>query len=191
MTQNLLSTITDEYAKYWTSIHGKLFPYEWARNFLSVRPLRRTCSKACWMSDSAWTEWKSFSLPRPEFVAWRPDSTPSVESSLTTLGIKLRPRPGSQQYETNTAALKNVQQLRISKSLTCDELRDELTLLPETAWTPSLSSVFATTASRGFGKTFLRSSVLDSSRPPWIGDREMTFVHRVRKNTVTTSWRPT
>lgn len=178
---DLLSTTTDEYAKFWNSTGGKLSNYEWMRNFHSVQPLRWYCSNACWLSDSAWTEWKSFSLPRPEFVAWLPDSTPPAESWQMMLGIKPQPWHGNRQYETNTAVQKNVQQLRISKSLICDELREKLTTLPASAWTPSLSSVFVTTASRAFGKTSWQSSALDSSRPRWIGDQEIFEIFRTKK----------
>lgn len=101
--------------------------YEWLRNYLAVMPLRARCWTRCWMSDAAWTEWKSYSRPRYNCVAFFPGSTPYSVFRSTTLGTKSLFASAVQQHEMSIQAQKNVARLRISKSLTCDDWNERLT----------------------------------------------------------------
>ncbi len=116
--------------------------YEWVRNYHGLMQLRVSCWKHCWMSDAGWTEWKNYSRPRWNYVAWLPGSTLYAVFRSTTLGTRSLFVNGSQQFETNIQALKNVQRLRTSKSLTCDELNAWLTSTSGSAKKPSRQSVY-------------------------------------------------
>lgn len=93
--------------------------YEWVRRYQGLTQLRKHCSIVCWTSDSAWIEWKNSLVTPFEFGLSRIGSTPLVASWLTTLGMRWQFNNDSHLFETNTAVLKNVLRLRISKSLTC------------------------------------------------------------------------
>lgn len=100
--------------------------YEWVRNWCGLMYLRESCSRACWMSDAAWTEWRNYSLPRFNYVAWLPESTPFWIFRSATLGTLSLFSSASTRYEMSSLALKNVRRLRTSKSLTSDALNVEL-----------------------------------------------------------------
>lgn len=102
--------------------------YEWGRNYLGLMPLRASCTNACWLSERAWTEWSHYSLPRYNYVAWLPGSTPLPIFRSATLGTRSLFVSANQQHEMSTQARKNVQQLQISKCLICDESNVTLTV---------------------------------------------------------------
>lgn len=79
------------------------------------------------MSDAAWTEWKSYWLPRFNYVAFLPARIPFSVFKSTTLGTRSLFVSGEQQHETSSQVQKNVLRLRISKSLTCDDWNERLT----------------------------------------------------------------
>ncbi len=157
--------------------------YEWARNYHGLTPLRASCSTHCWMSDAAWTEWKNYSRPRWNYVAWLPGSTPHCVFKSMTLGTRSLFVSGSQQYETNIQALKNVQRLRTSKSLTCDDLNARLSCTSGSATRPSRQSVYGSADSatsgriswlscgRGNGKQRLIDEYKAQAALPWDSEK--------------------
>lgn len=144
--------------------------YAWARNSLGLMRLRESCSTPCWMSDGAWTEWKSCSPP-PLLFALSPheNTRRSIFQSATT-GTPPPSNNDSTASETNTPALKNVQRLRTSKSLTRDDLSVTLAASSVSATTPSRRSVYATPASPVSGKTSSPSFVSVNSNRLWTAD---------------------
>lgn len=120
----------------WTRASMKLSVYEWVRNCLGLMPLRVNCWKHCWMSDAAWTEWKNYSPLPFSSGEWPRENTSPFARKLTTLGTRLRFVSAAMQSETSIQAQRNVRRLRISKSLTCDDLNVVLTSTLGSAKTP-------------------------------------------------------
>lgn len=127
--------------------------YESLRNFLGLTPLRVSCWKHCWMSDAAWTEWKSYSRPSWNYVAWLPGNIPFSVFKSTTLGTRSLFVSARQQSEMSIQAQKSVLRLRISKSLTCDDLNELLTLTPSYAMRRSRQSASVFGGSATFART--------------------------------------
>lgn len=156
-----------------TSSHGFVTSpsvYEWVRNFHGLMPLRGSCWTHCWMSDAASTEWKSFSRPDWNYVAWLPGSTPHSVFKSMTLGTRSLFVSAKQQYEMNTQVLKNVQRLRILKCLTSDDLNARLTETSVSATKPSRAFVYGIVAPRIYGKTSLQLSRSVSSSQLWSAE---------------------
>lgn len=151
--------------------------YEWVRNYQGLIPLRRSCSKPCWMSDGAWTEWKNYSAPRYNYVAWLPESRPHCVFKSRTLGTLSLFVSAIAQQEMSIQARKNVRRLSMSKSLTCADLNVALTPRPGFAtkqWSPF-----------GYGsgdwvmsdKTFSPFSGHFNGKPPLKGERGLPWSH--------------
>lgn len=141
--------------------------YEWARNYLGLMPLRASCTNACWLSEPAWTEWKHYSLPQYSYVMWLPGSIPLPIFRSATLGTRSLFVSANQQHEMSTQARKNVQQLQISKCLTCDALNVTLTAGSVSAMTLSIPSDCVIAGFKTFEPTASRSSGSSSSSFPW------------------------
>lgn len=146
--------------------------YEWVRNYHGLMPLRDSCSMHCWMSDAGWTEWKNYSQPHCNYVAWLPGSTRWRVFKSTTLGTLSLYDSAPVRSGMNTLVRKNVQQLRISKSLTCDELSVSLMQISESAKKPSRASVYGTGAYRTSDRTSSPSSKSVSSSHLWTGEHD-------------------
>lgn len=144
--------------------------YEWGRNYLGLMPLRENCPSACWLSERAWTEWKHYSRPRCNYVAWLPGSTPWSIFRSATLGTRSLFVSASQQHEMSTQARKSVQQLQISKSLTCDELNVMLSAGSVSAMRLLIPSDCVTVGYRTFAPTVSRSFGCCNSNGVWNGD---------------------
>lgn len=132
--------------------------YEWVRNFHGLMPLRVSCWKHCWMSDAAWTEWKNYSRTRFNYVAWLPGNSQLSDTTSRIAGMRLLCVNVLQLSEMSIQALKNVRQLSISKSLTCDALSVSLTSKPDSVKKPSRQSVYGYAGSEKYGRTFWPSS---------------------------------
>lgn len=146
--------------------------YEWVRNYHGLMPLRANCWRHCWMSDSASTEWKSYSRPRYNYVAWLPGSTQHYVFKSTTLGTRSLYVSAKQQYEMSTQVQKSALRLRISKSLTCDDLNARLTETSNYATTRWSPFVYAIVAPKGYGKTSLQLSRSGNSKQLWSGETD-------------------
>src|ERR1051325_6756035 len=133
---------TPTYDPRWSGSPLNLFIYEWLRNCHGLTHLRESCSTACWMSDAGWTEWKSYSHPRYTYVASLPERTPHSIFKSATLGTRSLFVCASTASEMSTQVRKNVRQLRISKSLTCDELSVKVELTSRSATMPSRRFVY-------------------------------------------------
>ncbi len=157
-------------AKCCASMLTKPSIYESLRNFLGLTPLRANCWTHCWMSDDASTEWKNYSLPRSNYVAWLPASMPYAVFRSTTLGMLSLFVSANQQYEMNTLRLRNVQRLRTSKSLTCDALKELLTSTPVSAMRRWSQFGFVSVGSRMFGRTSSLLSRSVSSSTAWSAE---------------------
>jgi hypothetical protein len=142
------------YDSSWTKAWTKQFGYEWLRDYLGLMPLRVSCWTHCWMSDAAWTEWKNYSRPRFNYVAWLPGSTPYSVFKSTTVGTRSLFASGKQQHEMSIQAQKSARRLRISKSLTCDALNVALSSASGHVRTPSKPSGFDYADSATSGRTF-------------------------------------
>lgn len=100
--------------------------YESLRNYLGLMPLRANCWKHCWMSADASTEWKSYSRPQFNYVAWLPGTTPYSVFKSTTVGTRSLFVSASQQCEMSIQVQKSALRLRTSKSLTSDAVNARL-----------------------------------------------------------------
>lgn len=156
--------------RFLTTEFGSPSSYEWERNLFGLMPLRANCSGHCWMSEPAWTEWKSYSRPRCNYVVWLPGSTPYSIFRSATLGTRSLFVSARQQSETSTQARKNVQQLSMSRSLTCDALKERLTPTPGYVRRQWSRFDFGSVGSKMSGKTSSRSSAFTSSSQPWSGE---------------------
>jgi hypothetical protein len=163
-------TTIPSYASAWQKTPLSVSTYEWLRNYLGLMPLRVNCWRHCWMSDAAWTEWKNYSRPRFNYVAWLPARIPFCVFKSTTLGTRSLFASGSQQSEMSIRVQKSVRRLRISKSLTCDDLSVRLSDNSGHVMTPSKPFACGYAVSETFGKTSWPSSEFGSGRPPWIDD---------------------
>ncbi len=144
--------------------------YEWVRNYHGLMRLRVSCWKHCWMSDAAWTEWKNYSRPRFNYVAWLPGVTPFCVFKSTTLGTRSLFASANMQSEMSIRVQKSVRRLRISKSLICDDLSVRVSDNSGRVMTPSKPYAYACGVSETFGKTSWPSCASGSGRPPWIAD---------------------
>lgn len=141
--------------------------YGWVLSCQGLMPPHRICSTACWMYASALTGWRRSLEMYFDFEPHPPASTRQYAFRWTTLGTRLLYGSDPHQYETNTQALRNVRRLRISKYLTFDDLREQLTATPVAAMRRWSSYVFGTGGSRMSGKTSSRSSRPGSSNRAW------------------------
>lgn len=155
---------------FWVALSTSPSVYELARNFYGLMPVRENCSTSCWMSEHAWTEWKSYSRPRYNYVAWLPESTPYSVFKSTTLGTRSLFASANMQSEMSIQVRKSVQQLSMSKCLTCAALSVELTQTPVSAMRQLSLSDFVFGASRMSGKTSSRSSKSASSNRVWTDE---------------------
>lgn len=180
--------------------------YEWVRNWSGLMSLRENCSKGCWMSDAAWTEWKSYSRPRYNYVAWLPGGTPYSIFRSATLGTRSLFNRGSMQYEMSLQARKNVQRLRISKSLTTDDLSVRLAASSSPVTRPWSSSGSGSAdwrdsdtiswqyCGRGNGKQALIDEYVPSGKTLWDSENAdiladvIAFKGRARHNFETGKW---
>lgn len=175
----------------WTDWLLKPSIYDMVRNWCGLTPLRGRCSKACWMSDAAWTEWKSYSRPRYNYVAWLPESTPFSIFKSARLGTRSLFNSANTQSEMSSLALKNVQRLRISKSLTCDDLSVRLASSSPTAIKPWINYDFGIgvwkdfdticwqSCARGNGKQALTGEFRPQPALMW-SDENADFVTDIR-----------
>lgn len=141
--------------------------YGWVLFCQGLMPPHRICSTACWMYASALTGWRRFSETSCGLEPRLPASTRLYESPWKTPGIRLLFGKELPPSEMSTQALRNVRRLRISKYLTCDDLRERLTRTPVAAMRPWSSLDFGTGGSRMSGKTSSRSSRLANSNLAW------------------------
>lgn len=166
---------------------GSPSSFVWERNIHNLTPLQASCSPACWMSEAASTAWRSC-WPTPfRSVAWQPAGTqPSVFRS-TTPGTPPQSGNAIPPSETSIPALRNVQRLRTSKSLTCDELNASLTLRSGAATMRLSSYGYVFEASKRSGRTSSPSSRSGSSSQLWSGEHDpiqdfREWTQRLREN---------
>lgn len=114
------------FSRQWRPLFLSASIYEALRNYLGLMPLRENCSKHCWMSADASTEWKSYSRPRSNYVAWLPGTTPYAIFRSTTVGTRSLFVSANQQCEMSIQVQKSALRLRTSKSLTSDVLNASL-----------------------------------------------------------------
>jgi hypothetical protein len=157
----------ESFAEYLTGRSMNVLSYEWVRNCLGLMPLRMSCSTACWMSDAAWTEWKNYSRPRYDYVAWLPESTHYAVFRSRTLGIVSLFSSAAVRSGMSSQVQKNVQRLRISKSLTCDALSVRLDSTRGSVMRQSRHFDYGYAGYPTFDKTSRQSSRSDSSSQAW------------------------
>ena len=151
-----------------------------------LTPSRVSCLTQCWMCECDWTGWRNFSGTFYVSARKPSDSIPSWLSPMSRRGTKRRSGPGNRVSVTSTPVRESVQRLRISKYLTCDELRERLTMTPVAAMRRWSSYDFGIGGSRIFARTLSRSSRLASLSPLWTGERDpvddlIEFQRRMRE----------
>lgn len=129
---------------------------EWVHKCHDLMPQRANCWIHCSMSDAVWTEWKNYSLPSSSFAEWPHGSTSRFAIKPMTPGMKLRCGSDSMQSATSIQVQRNVQRLRISRSLTCADLNAALTYTPVSAMKPSSPFGSVSGVSATCGRTFWR-----------------------------------
>lgn len=154
----------------WLALSSSPSIYEWARNCFGLIPVRANCSKPCWMSDAASTEWKSYSRPHYNYVAWLPGSRQLYVFKSATLGTSSLYESGRVQYEMSTQARKSVKRLSMSRSLTSDVWNERLTLTHVSAMRRLSRSDCVFEDSRRFVRTFSRWSRSGSLNQVWTDD---------------------
>lgn len=137
------------------------------RNFHGLMPLLASCSTYCWLSGATSTEWKNYSLPRYNYVAWQFGSMPFSVFRSTMLGTRSLFASGQEQSEMSIRVRKSAQRLRISKFLTCDVLNAQLSEKSVSAMRRWSLFDFAIRVPRSYGKTSSLSSASVSSNPLW------------------------
>ncbi len=144
--------------------------YEWERESPDLPAPRQTCSNACWMSDDAWTAWKNSTETLFDSEPQLSDYPQLAEFKSKTLSTRLLFACVLRLTATSTQARKNVRRLRISKSLTCAELREQLTERPVSAMRHRNSSSSAITGCRQSGKTSSLTYVYSSGKTLWTAE---------------------
>lgn len=145
--------------------------FVWRRLSHSLMPPRDTCSNFCLTADVDWTEWKNFST-------WGYECDPQqlVVQQLAAMWLKMPGMPPPSRHEmlrraTNTPLLKNVQRLRTSTYLICDEQKERLTATPVSAMWRWNNSVYFYAGSKMSGKTFTHSSRPGNLNSPWTDEQ--------------------